>query len=148
MSLLRARNAIFPVILALTVSVAFSSDSAADNKLCLTQFVAPEYPDFARAQGYSGTVRARVLIGATGTWRNISIVEGNSWMHRTVIRALEQWRFCNCISEGREIDIAFHFRLAGERSNYWNNTLVEIRRPADVYITTNPPYELVAPKHR
>lgn len=106
---------------------------------CIAEFVAPEYPPVARHQGYQGIVRIRVVLNDQGLWSEIQTLEGHPLFRDYALLALSQWRFCSCENSSRELVLTFRFLLNGEKTNNWAETRVELRQPATVDITTNPP---------
>jgi len=130
-------------VLALVTTLLFASSSRDIPEthppagLCLTRFIAPQYPPVARG-GLEGDVRVKFKIDANGKWTDVEILGGHPMLQQFVEDAIQGWRFCSGGSEARETVVTFAFRLEGDRTDYWTPTRVEFGPDSTVRVVTNP----------
>ena len=82
----------------------------------LVSQVAPAYPPDAKAQGISGAVVLRALIGADGSVRNLEVVSGPPVLAMAAIEAVQQWTYQPTLLNGNPVEtkteITVNFTLA------------------------------------
>jgi TonB family protein len=71
-------------------AIAIPADVAATR---LVRRVDPEYPAEATKKGISGSVRLQALINAQGEVASLGLIEGNSILAASAMKAVRQWRY-------------------------------------------------------
>jgi protein TonB len=82
----------------------------------LIQRVQPMYPDIARREHLSGTVKLHAIIGKDGRIESLRVVSGRCSLARASVDAVRQWRYTPTLLNGQpvevdtEIDVLFALR--------------------------------------
>jgi periplasmic protein TonB len=78
---------------------------------------APDYPEWAKENGISGTVVLRVLVDAQGRVKRVSVVRGIKGLTEAAQEALRLWTFRPASAHGRPlavwVEVPVEFRLGG-----------------------------------
>jgi len=67
--------------------------------------VPPVYPEIARANGVSGTVRLHVIIGRDGAIKQLEIVYGDPMLQQAAVDAVRQWQYQPTLLNGEPVEI-------------------------------------------
>jgi TonB family protein len=65
----------------------------------------PEYPSFARAAGFRGTVRFHVLIGVDGRLRQAEMMSGHPALMDAAVEAVKQWVYQPTLLNGTQVEV-------------------------------------------
>ncbi len=71
----------------------------------LVKKVSPQYPEEARHQRISGTVRMHAIIGTDGALKQIEVMYGDPILAEAAVRALKQWRYRQTTLDGVPVEI-------------------------------------------
>jgi len=71
----------------------------------LTRKVPPIYPEIARQERLSGTVRLHALIGLDGSVRALRVVSGRCSLARASVDAVRQWRYRPTTINGSPVEV-------------------------------------------
>jgi TonB family protein len=92
-----------------------SGGVAAGNILTKVQ---PVYPPDAKAQGISGTVVLRAIIGTDGAIQELTPIAGNELLQKAALDAVRQWTYKPYLLNGNPVavdtTITVNFNLAGQ----------------------------------
>jgi len=67
--------------------------------------VDPKYPDEARRQRVSGTVKLHAIIRKDGTVAELKVISGDSLLTQAAIDAVQQWRYSPTLLEDKPIEV-------------------------------------------
>jgi TonB family protein len=99
-------------------------------------FVAPAYPQAARAVKKQGTVTARLTVQAAGM-PQIQIESGDPVFAESVTSALQKWRFAES-ERPRVVRVTFTFAIAGDATDSMRTTVAG-SSPFNLVISASPP---------
>jgi protein TonB len=65
----------------------------------------PDYPEYARAKGWEGTVKLQILVNTDGRVEDVRIVAGSGYaeLDQTAQRAVRSWRFSPALKNGSPV---------------------------------------------
>jgi TonB family protein len=67
--------------------------------------VQPVYPDIAREERLSGTVRLHAIIAADGTVRILRVLSGKCSLARAAVDAVRKWRYSPTLVNGEAVEV-------------------------------------------
>ena len=67
--------------------------------------VQPEYPEIARNEHLSGTVRLHAIIGKDGSVSNLVVLKGYCSLARASVKAVSQWRYSPTLLLGQPVEV-------------------------------------------
>jgi TonB family protein len=67
--------------------------------------VQPAYPQEAREEGISGTVRLHVVLATDGTVKQVELVSGHPLLAQAAIDAVRQWRYQPTLLNGEPVEV-------------------------------------------
>jgi len=71
----------------------------------LIERVQPEYPEEARKNGISGTVRLHVVALRDGTMKEVQLVSGHPLLAPAAITAVGRWRYKPTLLNGEPVEV-------------------------------------------
>ena len=75
------------------------------NPGILLYSVQPQYPDVAKRIGQQGTVNLHAIIAADGRISELKVVDGPSFLQRSALDAVSQWRYRPYILNGQPVPV-------------------------------------------
>lgn len=110
---------------------------------CVTRWVAPPYPIFARQSHTQESIKASVIVDSDGVPTSIQVSDGYLFLRRSVEITLSKWRFCPPNEEFGEsrvsFDLEFRFELQGDWTDAWVPTHIIYDDSGVMTIRTAPP---------
>lgn len=67
--------------------------------------VQPEYPERARRNGITGTVRLHVIVGKDGAIKQLEVVSGHPLLQQAALDAVRQWRYQPTLLNGEPVEV-------------------------------------------
>jgi TonB family protein len=67
--------------------------------------VQPEYPERARQNGITGTVRLHVILAKDGTMKQLEVVSGHPLLQQAALDAVRQWRYQPTLLNGSPVEV-------------------------------------------
>src|SRR5262245_32227384 len=71
-----------------------------------TKYVAPVYPQIARAAGVSGIVVAEATIGPDGRVTGVKVLRSQPLLDQAALEAIRQWEFTPTLVNGAPVSVA------------------------------------------
>jgi TonB family protein len=75
------------------------------NSLRPIEMVRPAYPPEAKANGVSGTVKLRAVIGRDGTVMRTSVLSGDAQLAAAAEESVRQWKYEPTLLDGRPVEV-------------------------------------------
>lgn len=93
--------------LAAVLCMASATPSLADDNRKIKQQVPPVYPELAKANHITGSVKLEVVISPQGGVRTVKVLGGNPVLADSAERAVKNWKFETGPEETRTITVDF-----------------------------------------
>ncbi len=96
------------MVLALVFTFSLFSFAASERRI--KNKVNPAYPEMAKRNGLSGTVKLEVLVAGDGSVRNIKVVGGHPVLAEAAVSAVKQWRYESGPESTQIVDVKFNLQ--------------------------------------
>ncbi len=70
--------------------------------------VQPEYPEIARKEHLSATVKLHAILAKDGTIRQLRVVTGYCSLAEAATKAVRQWRYSPTLLNGEPVEVDTH----------------------------------------
>jgi TonB family protein len=97
----------FAIATVLASCLATATPAFADDSRKVKQQVPPVYPELAKTNHITGSVKLEVTITPQGGVRTVKVLGGNPVLADSAERAVKNWKFENGIEETRTITVDF-----------------------------------------
>jgi TonB family protein len=71
----------------------------------MVHWVRPDYPDSWKREGLQGTVHVRFTIAKDGSVRDVNVVDGDSRLAKSALKAVKQWRYSPALKNGEPVEL-------------------------------------------
>jgi TonB family protein len=71
----------------------------------IVHYVRPDYPDSWKREGLQGTVHVRITIAKDGSVRDVNVVDGDSRLAKSALKAVKQWRYSPALKNGEPVEL-------------------------------------------
>jgi TonB family protein len=114
----------------------------AQDRVCVQDAVAPDYPVLARMASLEGPIKVKIEVSESGVVRSATASGGDPILLREVERNVKQWTFR--LSPGERnlpytLTMTYVFKLKGEPVDYPSSPTVVFHFPDSVEITAERP---------
>ena len=103
------RAGILILTLLLTASFSLAQEQTKAGKdvqpAKIVHHVRPDYPDSWKREGLQGTVHVRFTIAKDGSVRDVNVVDGDSRLAKSALKAVKQWRYSPALKNGEPVEL-------------------------------------------